>query len=659
MNLLNIDVQDNIQDIINAFTEVYGKKYRDVIETRMSKIYYIMYNDVDGISGYINSLKNCKQKELGIKFLQQIGIDVSKYEGISFVEDLDKDTNTLLQEYMDGYKWGINPEFKHDPIGIKAWNPPEEGEEPNQKKIEENRIKFINFLRGQNAAPITKETYQAFCETDEYKNILGRIEGYLQIHNQLLEEYASYMQEIAPYQQYVDYETKRKDDLHEQQRLILYEQVSIDMPPLTRNYLPDSLKKFLDSKGTSIEEKCKLFIGDDIGMKLYVEWFSQEDEDKLNDPSVSQEDKDNIYSYRSRYFTQMGITDKHFWNFGSKKDWYNHFLQQDGVAEVIPTTELVRKITQLRIERYEKCQEKFIYGSQDFSRIMSKGMPDTPSNRQAIYERKKNKLVSITAGFNNKGFFSILFYTVKSTDCGNLDYTFLHEICHCIEAEYSPEIGFRSGFELIKSDVSASNPYNIKKRKYERSNENIADILAIETRQILHNQGIYIFEPREIVRTDISDTDTIIWNTSCITRDMLATFMTRYREPIIEARLFGDMKAFYDIVGTENFEELNDVINRVDYMCTNEGLGRKLKNNQSEDPLVVEYNQQLARLEQIYADMEAHQTRDASEDVLKSAVSATEEITRTGQINDGVSNLTHTIQKGAEQTQEDLKDARY
>ncbi len=661
MNLLDIDIQSRIPDIIDAYTKVYGTEHRDVIEKRMSQICYIMYNDLNGICNYVSFLETCKQKELGIKFLQEIGIDVSKYQERGLVEDLDEDTNALLKGYIDGHYWGINSDLKHDPIGIKAWYPPKEEEKPNQERIEDGRIKFLNFLRGEGNEPITKETFQAFCETDEYKELLGRIEGYLQIHERLLEEYESYKQsqEIAPYQQYVEDETKRRDNLHKQQRLVLYEQISIDMPPLTRNYLPDSIKKFLDSKCSTIEEKSNMFLGTDIGMKLYVEYFSQEDEDKLNDSSVNQTDKDNIWWYRAQYFESLGVVDKNILYFDSEKDFCDYCLQQEGVIELVPPVKLVEKISQFRIERYKEFQENFIQGSPDFIRNM-RIVADTPSNRDAIYTRIRDKVVGITGEFGDKGFSPILFYTVTDTNGGVLDYVMLHEISHAIEAEAYLGIGYRSGFDYVVGDVSSANPYNSQKRKYERLNENITDILAIEAKQILHGQGIYILEPKEHVRAELSDReDSIIYNTSRITRDMLSTFMTSYRAPILQARIFGDMKVLYDIIGAENFESLNNVINKVDYMCTNEQLPRKLKSNQNEDSLVVEYNEQLSKLEQIYADMEAYQSREVyKDDLVRSAVGATEETTRIGQIDDAVKDITQTVQKGYEPEQDNLEDAR-
>jgi len=582
MNLLNIDVRQlPWADIIDAYTKVYGDEYRDVIEKRVNQIIFITYNNVDGIKSYIHFLESCKQKELGIKFLQQIGIDVSKYEGRSFAEDLDKDTNALLDAYLGGYPWGIDS----NGLGIKAWYHPQLGGMQRKK----HRIEFINFLRGQDVTPITRKTYKAFCETDEYQEILGRIEEYLQIHSQLLEEYERYMQEIEPYRQYVRDEEEREGDLIEQLMSELCEQIE--------GALPAGIKTRLNNEDTSMED---IFIGDDFGMKSYAEYFSQEDEDKLNDSSTDETDKDDIYCYRCLYLSHMGVANNIGWPWPpvNNSELYNWFLQQDGVKELIPSTELVGRIAQLRTETYTKFQEELIYGSKDFAGFIAEH-EISPGNRQLIYEVIRDKEVCVCDETYNNELLAVLFFSVRNDEFGMLDYLFLHEICHAIELENSSGLGIKSGFSNHNEDLIVPNPYNNQEQKYQRLNETIADIFAMEARQILQKRGIYMFEPREHVFADVSN-----HNTSSIIKKMLTQFLTRYRKPIIQARLFGDMEGLFDIIGEENFEELNDAVNKVDYLLSRDPH-QKIGNKYSAG---IGYLQEFFRLAIIYANMEDHQS---------------------------------------------------
>lgn len=74
---------------------------------------------------------------------------------------------------------------------------------------------------------------------------------------------------------------------------------------------------------------------------------------------------------------------------------------------------------------------------------------------------------------------------------------------------------------------------------------------------------------------------------------------------ILEVMLTGDRQKFIEKIGTENFEEINDILNKVDYLVY-EGLMKSLKKkerekNKKENANVKEYREQLKRLKKVYA----------------------------------------------------------
>ena len=76
-----------------------------------------------------------------------------------------------------------------------------------------------------------------------------------------------------------------------------------------------------------------------------------------------------------------------------------------------------------------------------------------------------------------------------------------------------------------------------------------------------------------------------------------------YRKEILEVMLTGDRQKFIEKIGTENFEEINDILNKVDYLVY-EGLMKILKKkekNKKENANVKEYREQLKRLKKVYA----------------------------------------------------------
>ena len=362
--------------------------------------------------------------------------------------------------------------------------------------------------------------------------------------------------------------------------------------------------------------------GVNIGEKTYLEFFSQQDEDILKDISIGEEDKINIYYCRTKYFEQMGIkTDKQLSDFKNSKEYYEYLTKQEDVKKIIILPREVKEIAELRTKAYEETQKEFTYNSKDFNKS-TKQFDENSKN--AIYEMQKDKSICIKQGAVEGNFAPLVFLTIREEDGGSIAHIVLHEIGHAIESEGIPEIcDMRSGFENGTINVP-KNPYNDKKRKYERFNETIRDMLTIEANEILHKKGVYLFEPKEIVKNSKD------FNTSNICKNLLTEFLGKYRKEVMNVLLFGDIETLYNKVGEENFEELVDIVNKVDSLENNKlELTEKLKNNEKEDPSIIEYHKQLERLEKVYYNMEQHMSK---EEILDSVIKATKEKTRMGQI---------------------------
>ena len=251
-------------------------------------------------------------------------------------------------------------------------------------------------------------------------------------------------------------------------------------------------------------------------------------------------------------------------------------------------------------EYVERRKNKEITETEEFKEILEK-IGDTEENRKILeYILTGRKLMTI-AGKNVKRptiFFSRF---VSELEKGGMDdYTLLHEYCHAIEIhkekESTEEDSFISGFDLINENQL--NPYRKDKRKYERLNETITDIFSVEATRILHSRGIYISEPQELTNEDILDC-----NTSIILKKLLMPFVEKYKEKIVSARITGNMQELFNIIGRDNFESLNDCINKIDYLIT-QGLEKDLKSGKNDSELVKEYNKQKSRIEEIYRNME-------------------------------------------------------
>jgi len=213
----------------------------------------------------------------------------------------------------------------------------------------------------------------------------------------------------------------------------------------------------------------------------------------------------------------------------------------------------------------------------------------------------KNKRVCVHAGVFNGNFIPLIFLTIRDGECGTLDYIAIHEMIHALESEEIEGDNYKCGFEpKIFYGEKSPHIYMHPKRKYERLNETITDLFALEVLEVLHSLNIYFMDDK--LRTKITPGDN---NTSIILKTILKLFIERYRDLIIDARINGSMDNLFNHIGKDNFEELNDIIDYID-MLIEMGQVRKLNERCMDDKLVLEYINELKKLSNVYVDMDEH-----------------------------------------------------
>lgn len=173
---------------------------------------------------------------------------------------------------------------------------------------------------------------------------------------------------------------------------------------------------------------------------------------------------------------------------------------------------------------------------------------------------------------------------------GSLFYTFMHECGHIIDQSSNG-----TGFETFSdfNENSEKNPYDNDFRKYEKFNETLNDIFTMEAVELLHNQGIYLIEPSEFTLSDISN-----HNTALITKNLLKPLLSKFRQQVISAKVKADHNELIRYIGKDNFEELVDIVNKVDYLSRN-GVVPKIDTS-PDDEMVKEYFEQVERAKKIY-----------------------------------------------------------
>lgn len=525
MSFLNLNIDEKREDIIDAFTIVFGDEYNDVIAERVNNTKFLIYTEEDELEKYLDFMELQKRRELALIFLKEIGIDTCNQK--SFADELNKDILSALKNYI-GDDELIPFKYKY-PDGLKAWMINTENIDAAANEIViANKIKFLNYyMKNENA--VTRENFAKFCTTKEYSDIENEIFKFCNMYFLLADEYYEFVEENSIYRENIENERSRKSEFMWQEKSNLYDRIV--------DYLPYEIIEWLESMTSSQEEVEEILFGEDSQIEYIIESIASEDD--------------------------------------------------------------ASKIHKIITDSYETAINRYIMSRKDFKRNYDLLEEDRKGNLEYLCLMQRAKGVKFQAAFNEKGeFIHIIFFTVGEEIFGVEEFALLHEICHSIETN-ALEKGCVSGFDISyigENDLEEKNPYNPQKRKYENLNEIIVDIFTEEVIEKLSSQGKYIITPKENSFTKVEV------NSSIIDRNLVKPFVDRYRKSLVKSRLKGNINLIYDTVGKENFEEFNDIINRIKYIEGIMDLSEKNLNN----PRYVEYNELLQKLEEVYHKMEIY-----------------------------------------------------
>lgn len=581
MDAFNVNISYDKQDIIDALIDVFGMGYTSMIINRFNNIYLVPYVNYNGAHSYHRFLMSSKSRMMCIKFLKIIGIDVDKYNVTSFADDFPKELEELCEGLFGG-SWIFEKIMQDTPVGCKSFSDKYNQGYTNDY-ILEHKIKFINAVKKDDIETVTEENYDEFVDTLEYKRIEALALYYCGIYEGLLIQMNEYLETIKEYETYYRSENERKRKLYNDYRLVLFK--------VLEDSLRGKIKEAIDKEDAIGRKACAL-ISNSIEYKSSIEYFSTEDENKLNNPDTSDFEKEWILRYRMSFLQSMGVDLDPF------KDDYYEVIKRDGVKDFIPYSVFADEVTRLRKYYLEEVNEKFIKESDSYNKTMSY-FGKCEANERAVYETLKSTKVCVNAGHDNNNVFRpIIYFTIRDWQCGCMDYVLIHEIIHAIECVSYDGYNYSCGFESQMVDPPLSElEHSEEKRKYERFNEVIVDLLSKEVVDLLHKRKVYIIDDELRTLSDFSK-----FNTSKILKDLVRPFYQQYRDLIIEARMSGKMFLLTHYVGEDNFEELNSVVDYVD-LLVEKGLKSKLENNEVDDPLVIDYYLQLEKVKRIYQDM--------------------------------------------------------
>lgn len=586
MDDLSIDLKKVLPFVIEAFTFVYGEEYRDIISDKINNAVIIQHYNVENFREYISYIEECQKREYAVKFLEKIGVNVEEYKKANYIQRLDNKIERILEYYINDSYFGFSDKTDYY-VPIQAFKP---GNNENPKHLLQNKIKIINYLLGDEHELVTEKNFDLFTKTEEYQQTLKKIDELNLVYEPLLSEYKKWEEKLKPYKDFIDSEAERKAEILEKNKQLLFKDVSQKLPLFIKEAISDK----------SLEEKITTILGpSDIGLASIVELFNYNRINKLKSENVDFLSKMIIISRQLNYLKNVcgDIVNGKEIKYETEEDINNYltFLEQDDVKKYVPSDDLIHFVTSTREKRYEEALREYYTTRKDFLNFKEQGFNE--DGLEYIYENMKGEKVFVFgrgATTDDNKFVSIMFYTIRSYDGGDLCYSFMHECGHIIDQNENG-IAFESCTDF--SDAPMKNPYDSTYRKYEKFNEALNDIFTIEATEFLHSQGIYLIEPQKFTSEDVSN-----YNTALITKNLLQSLLLKFRPQVISAKINADRSELTKYIGEDNFEELVDVVNKVDYLSRKGVIGKI--DTAPEAEMVKEYFEQVNRAEKIYQNID-------------------------------------------------------
>ena len=451
MDNLSIDLKKVLPFVIEAFTFVYGEKYRDIISDKINNAIIIQHYNIESLKEYILYIEESQKREYAVKFLEKIGVNVEKYKKANYTEELDNKIEKILEYYINDSDFGFSNKTDYF-VPLQAFK---KDNNTNPKRLLLNKIKIINYLLNGEHELVTEKNFDLFTKTEKYQQILKKIDELNLVYEPLLSEYKKWEEKLKPYKDFIDSETERKKRILEKKKSLLFEDIYPKLPIPIKDAIANKTK----------DEKIATILGPaNISSESIIELF---DSNKIK--QLKSEDAD--------FLTKMVIISRQL---NYLKNTYGDtidekkinnsflFLEEEDIKQYIPSDDLIHFVTLAREKRYEEAIREYYTTRKDFLNLKGQGFDK--DSLEYIYENMKGESVFVYgkgATRSDNKFVSIMFYTIGSDDGGALCYIFMHECGHIIDQN---ENGL--AFESCKdfSITSMKNPYDKTCREYEKFN---------------------------------------------------------------------------------------------------------------------------------------------------------------------------------------------
>lgn len=543
--------------IIDTIVEVYGERHREQIEDRLNNLYVNTYVTAEDVQNDYNTKNSHFVSMLSVKFLRNIGIEVSKetedevYKRGTFA--LTEEHKDVLKQYFGTSNYtDYGKIFSFDDELINSEN------EYKNKMHKSNRCEILKAM----GLEISPENYDEVIQTKQGQECLNRAINIYKVATDCRGDFDKFQEENKDYIEYLEKVKKYEQEL----KFKYMKQYAKRIVPYCDKELGAKIEEALAKNYTSDYRFTQDVDKDGIYIARYgdplIFSFSDDAEEKL--------DKDNfesmrVKSARIKYFKAKGL------DLGNN---YEDYENSEEAKKLLPDKELVETLYKIKKDDDKEMDMEFFLNTGNYEsckkNILSQGIKIQDSFSKEFVENGVTCIVPNVRQDDNGNYqlFNIVHLPLVKILRDYKDVQIIHELLHTVESSMKQlskdEIYFKFGFdeavepichnedELIVDDRK-SDP-NEPRRIYELLSENLHQELAIEVTRKLHEKGIYLYGDQKLAR-ETGATTYERYNVITI------NFQKKYREEIIDGMMEPTRDGIIDVVGKENFEKLNSTVN--------------------------------------------------------------------------------------------------
>lgn len=520
--------------IIEAYTNVYGEKYRDIITNRINSSMIYIYDDPIFIEDHIKFLRHCKRNMYRMQLLTKLGINVKDEYKTNYVNSLPANYQNIIRILIGKNQF---KDINNAPIYnfTKNYN------------IEE-KIDIINlFLKEK----ITVKNYDEFKKTIKYSQILYVVKKLTKLYQEQIKDYEEFKNSFKKELDIVKKYRENNNNLCHKKMIDVIKEIYPLLPINLQNRLNDKsdneLIKIIYSDNNVIETPIFLFFNE-ANMKLL---------EKLKDGSIKAR---TIRSYQFDYLRKLGIQIPQIFvnDLANNLEEYFDFINK---LKIMPNKDNMKKMDEISKRKALEYKKDMIMKNNSyvpiFEYILNNTLSSDKERTESIVFDTLYNHINCTSIFKNKDnkYIPGIFIS-KDCNSGYRSYTFIHEIGHAIGIDSDNLTAFKN-----MPDYLERNKYESKYRKYERFNETLVDIFALRALSYLEGNNIFIIEDKEV-----TNHDRININTPGILKQALIPLISNFRKEVIDFKLNANLYILINAIGSVNFEELIDIINKLDYL---------------------------------------------------------------------------------------------